>query len=295
MNDPSVLNKPVIVVGSARSGTTILGELLQVHSSLFGIVEPRLTWRYGNDRKSDMLSADDARPEVIAHIHKQFATRVRESGHVRLLEKTPSNALRLGFVNRVFPDCKVIHILRNGVDASLSIRSFWNQAAHGIQGVDAGKLADRVKEIKCRQIPSYALEAIRRFAPWPLSKLVGPNIWGPRVPGIREMLKELELLEICALQWRTCVEAARHYGATMPSDRYIEVKLENLDLQEFRRLLQFAELSEEPEVIENFQRIIDPTRSTARRSKASDDEIELLYKWIRPTMEWLGYAIEPLA
>lgn len=294
MNGDTILIKPVIIVGSARSGTTILGQLLQVHSTLFGIVEPRFTWRYGNDRKSDMLRGEDATPEIVSYIRRQFAKRVRESGRIRLLEKTPSNALRLEFVDRVFPDCRIIHVIRNGIDASLSIRSFWNQAAQGIKGVSTGKLQERTAELEFWRYPFYAMEGFRRFAPWPLSILVGRNVWGPRIPGIRNMLKELELIEVCALQWRTCVEAAKLYGKTLPMNRYMEFRLEDLNLEKFHELLQFAELDDEPKVIENFQQIIDPARSTGRRANAETAEMQLLGKWITPTMEWLGYPTDSL-
>ena len=179
--------------------------------------------------------------------------------------------------------------MRNGIDASLSIRSFWHQAAQGIKGVNAGKFQERTGELEFWRVPSYAMEALRRFAPWPLTKLVGPNLWGPRIPGMREMLKELDLLEVCALQWRTCVEAAMQYGETMPADRYMELKLEELNLEKFREILEFAELEEEPEIIENFQRVMDPSRSTGRRSKANNDEVRLLNRWIMSTMERLDY------
>lgn len=292
MSDEAVLEKPVIVVGSARSGTSILGELIQVHSTLHGIVEPRLTWRYGNDKKSDMLKPEDARPEVIAHIRRQFARQVREAGCARMLEKTPSNALRLEFVDRVFPDAKIIHITRNGIDSSLSIRSFWHQAAHGIKGTMPGKLSQRLKEVQLSQIPIYAFEAVRRFAPWPLSKLVGQNVWGPRIPGIRKLLKELDLLEVCALQWRMCVESAKLYGETLPADRYLEIRLEDLNLVTFRKILEFAGLEEEEEVMQNFQNVMDPTKSTARRSKATSEDLKTLRQWITPTMHWLGYPMD---
>lgn len=293
MDEDSLLKKPVVIVGSARSGTTILGELLEVHSTLLSIVEPRFTWLYGNDGKSDMLRASDATPEIAAYIRRQFAKQVRESGRSRLLEKTPSNALRLEFVDQVFPDSKIIHIIRNGVDSSLSIRSYWNQAAHGIKGVSPGKLQERLKELELRRIPNYAVEAMRRFAPKPFSSLVGFNVWGPRIPGIRGLMHDLELLEVCALQWRTCVEAARYWGASMPADRYMEIKLEDLTLEIFRSILSFAELSEEPAVIDNFRQTIDPARSTGRRCKASNAEIATIDKWIRPTMEWLEYSLPP--
>lgn len=294
MNDDAILTKPVVIVGSARSGTTILGELLQVHSTLFGIVEPRFTWQYGNDKKSDMLRGGDATPEIVSYIRTKFANRVRKSGRVRLIEKTPSNSLRLEFVDRVLPDCKIIHIIRNGIDASLSIRSYWNQAAQGIKGTNPGKFQERAGELEFWRLPSYAMEAVRRFVPWPLTKLVGPNVWGPRIPGIREMLKELELIEVCALQWRTCVEAARHYGVTLPADRYLEIRLEDLTLEKFREVLEFAELVEEPAVIENFQKTIDPARSKGRRENASSAEIQLLGRWIASTMDSLGYPTDLL-
>lgn len=287
-NDP-LLSKPVLVVGSPRSGTTILGQFLQVHSTLHGIEEPRLTWRYGNDGKSDMFRADDARPEVIDYIRSKFANQIRAAGRSRLLEKTPSNSLRVGFVDRVLPDCKIIHIIRNGVDSSLSIRSYWNQAAHGIKGVNKGKLQERLKEIQLRRLPHYAMEATRRFAPSPLRKLVGPNVWGPRIPGIRGMLEELELLEVCALQWRTCVEIAQHEGRQLPADRYREIRLEDLNTEKFHELLEFAELTPEPAVIENFEKVFSSTRSTCRQSDADQEDLALLRKWIEPTMARLGY------
>ena len=290
MDADQFLAKPVIVVGSARSGTTILGELLEVHSKLFGIVEPRFTWRYGNDRKSDMLRAQDATPPVIEYIRTKFAQQVEQSGRERLLEKTPSNSLRLGFVDAVLPDCKFVHIIRNGVDSALSIRSYWNQAAHGVKGSNPGNIKKRIKEIELSRIPIYTKEVVRRFAPESLRGLVGSNVWGPRIPGIRELLGELDLLEVCALQWRTCVEAACHFGRSLPTDRYMEVKLEELNLDRFREILSFAELEEEDTVISNFQEKIDPNLSTGRKSKATPAELDLLNKWITPTMHWLGYS-----
>ncbi|MDC0936290.1 sulfotransferase [Pirellulales bacterium] len=291
MNDDQLLAAPVIVVGSPRSGTTALGEMLEVHSTLNGLVEPRLTWRYGNDGKSDMFQAADATPAVIEHIRRNFAGHVREAGRTRLLEKTPSNALRVEFVRRVFPDAKIIHIIRNGIDSSLSIRSFWENAAHGIKIVRKGAFRQRLKEMRPSQAPHYALEAVRRFAPRSLTGAIGQNMWGPRLPGMRAMLRDLELLEVCALQWRTCVEAAKHAGAKIPAENYYEFKLEELTRSKFDELLQFAELESEPEIIQNFEAKFQPGLARGRRSDAAAEDIETILRWIAPTMEWLGYAI----
>ena len=235
MTDDQLLAAPVIVVGSPRSGTTALGEMLEIHSTLHGLVEPRLTWRYGNDGKSDVFRAEHATPAIVAHIRRTFAGHVRAAGRSRLLEKTPSNALRVEFVRRVFPDAKIIHIIRNGIDSSLSIRSFWENAAHGIKIVRKGAFTQRWKEMRLSQVPHYALEAMRRVAPRPLTGAIGQNMWGPRLPGMRGMLRDLQLLEVCTLQWRTCVEAARHSGAKMSSDKLFRIQTGRSNPRKVRR------------------------------------------------------------
>ncbi|QDS97525.1 sulfotransferase family protein [Adhaeretor mobilis] len=288
-SDDQLLTRPIVVVGAPRSGTTRLGQLIAAHPSLHEVEEPRLTWRYGNDSKSDALRPEDARPEVIAHIRKSFAEQIRKSGKTRLLEKTPSNSLRLGFVLRVLPDAKLVHITRNGIDSSLSIRSFWQNASQGTQHVMPGKWKARLREIKLRQIPYYAMEVLRRLAPRPLTKVVGKNLWGPRLPGLRGMVEELDLLEVAAQQWRACVEAARADGLQFAKESYNEIKLEELSLETFCRVLGFLELEDEHAVIENFQKVIDPKLATARRSAATAEDLVLLRKWIEPTMQWLDY------
>ena len=72
------LDRPIVVVGAPRSGTTLMGELLSAHPALAHVEEPRLTWRYGNDAKSDMLGPEDARPEVCQFIRQRFAATVQQ-------------------------------------------------------------------------------------------------------------------------------------------------------------------------------------------------------------------------
>lgn len=289
MTDDELLREPIIVLGSPRSGTTALGEMLEVHSALHSLVEPRLTWRYGNDRKSDRLLPGDATAEIIAHIRRTFAGHIRQSGRCRLLEKTPSNALRVEFVLRVFPDAKIIHILRNGVDASLSIRSFWQNAAHGVRVVRKGAIRQRWKEAQFSQLPYYSLEVLRRVAPRSLTGAIGQNLWGPRLPGMRGMLRDLELLEVCALQWRTCVELAAHAGAQLAANQYREIKLEELNADSFGKLLDFAGLQREPAVLDHFAKSFQADLSRGRRGKATAEELDTIDRWIAPTMQWLGY------
>lgn len=281
------LQRPIVVIGAPRSGTTLMGELLAAHPALAQVDEPRLTWRYGNDSKSDMLQPQDARPEVRDFIRQRFAATVQREGKQRLIEKTPSNSLRMEFVEQVLPGCLFVHIIRDGVESSLAIRRFWQQHARGVK---PKKLWERLREIKPRQFPYYGKEFIRRVMPKPLAGLVKQPVWGPRIPGIDSLLKELELIEVCALQWRTCVEAACHYGRTLPADRYMECRLEEMSPELLESVLEFCQLDSSPEVEATFARDFDAGQTRHRRAAASDEDLELIHRWTESTLKWLGYT-----
>jgi hypothetical protein len=280
-----LLQRPIIVIGSPRSGTTLLGNLLGTHPLLAQLEEPRLTWKYGNDDKSDLLRAQDARPEVCKHIRSVFGSAVSAAGKSRLIEKTPSNSLRMKFVDKVLPGCIFIHTIRDGVESVLSIRKFWEQYS---RGVPKGKLLQRLKEINVKRAPHYFKEFARRALPQSFSGIVGKPVWGPRIPGIDGLLNDLELLEVCCLQWRMCVEQACFYGRQLPSGRYMEVRLEEMSPSLLQTVLDFCDLEMTPEVEAGFKQQFDEGLTTRRKSNANPEELETINRWIGPTMEWLG-------
>lgn len=283
------LDRPIIIIGAPRSGTTLLGKLFAAHPALAYSVEPRLIWRWGNDRKSDLLTVNDARPEVIKSIRGSFDRIVDESGRSRLLEKTPSNALRIPFVDRVFPDARFIHIVRNGFESVLGIRAFWQQSAHGGKNVAKGRLQQRLKEIELRRLPFYAKEAVRRYAPAPARKLVGENVWGPRLPGIDALVRDLDKLEVACLQWRWCVELACADGRKLPTDRYFELRLEDLSEDTLNQAVTFAGLSDGEPILQAYRDNFKAEQVSHRSASASDEELAVMTKWMAATNQWLGY------
>jgi hypothetical protein len=285
--DDELLARAVVVVGAPRSGTSLMGLLLSQHPQLAYVNEPRLVWRFGNDAKSDMLRREDARPEVRRHIRRTFARRVREEGRARLLEKTPATSLRLGFVDAVFPDCRFVHVIRDGRESVLGIRDFWANRSGGMHGL---VLRKRLREVRLRQLPRYAKEFARRLVPSSLSSFMGPNVWGPRIPGVDALVRELDLLEVCCLQWRMCVELACQYGRSMPPDRYMEVRLEEISEPVMSRVLEFCELPEHPPLVDELRRRFKPEKPGGRTASATPEELEVIRTWTEPTLRWLGYV-----
>lgn len=285
-SEDRLLQKPVIIVGTPRSGTTLLGEIFKHHPDLGYLDEPRLTWRYGNDRKSDMFHPEDARPDVCAHIRTTFAQTLRLAQRTRLLEKTPSNSLRMGFVERVLPGCKFVHILRNGIESVLSIRFYWENYA---SGTVPHKMSQRLREINWRRAPIYLKEFLKRIVPQPLSPWIGAPQWGPRIPGLDGLVRDLDLLDVCCLQWRMCVEAACQVGRTLPKERYLECRLEDMSPDLLKAIMRFAELPEADEVFRALEKKFEPKLPAGRAKTADPDDVARIRYWIQPTLDWLGY------
>ena len=285
------IQKPIFIIGAPRSGTSFLSNVMEQHRSTALLTEPRLTWRYGNDGKSDMLRPSDARPDVRDHVRSTFEQFVREQGKARLVEKTPSNALRMPFVNEIFPDGLFVHILRHGIDSALSIRNFWQQYASGVNPARfrKGVIRQRMGELSWRRVPYYSAELLRRIAPKRLTRVFGPSVWGPRIPGLGGLTRDLQPLEVSSLQWRMCVESACLFGRTLPKHRYMECRLEDMSADLIRRILDFCELDEDSSVTGYLNRLFDPDRSSARSARCDHGDRQTILQWIEPTLSWLGY------
>ena len=128
LRDP-VFADPVFIVSAPRSGSTLLFETLSAAPGLYTIgneshqlVEaiPALNpVQRGHD--SNRLTAADATPEVVALLRERFHAALRDrdgrrpapGAGVRMLEKTPKNALRIPFLRAVFPEAKFIYLHRD--------------------------------------------------------------------------------------------------------------------------------------------------------------------------------------
>ncbi len=102
---------PIIVVGMARSGTTItthvLGNMPDVHME----VEPHALWKSGNFKYLNDEEYD-LKPGNIEYIRNAM---LDAAGNNRLIEKSPPNCIRPQLVHAVFPDAKLVYIERDAV------------------------------------------------------------------------------------------------------------------------------------------------------------------------------------
>ncbi|QEG34702.1 sulfotransferase [Bythopirellula goksoeyrii] len=289
--DDELLQKPILVVGCGRSGMNFLGDAIAQYPTLAVAHEPRLVWKRGNDRLSDLLRPHHARPEVIADIRAHFASVVRKEGKQRYIDVTPGNAVRLDFVDKVFPDCQYVHFIRDGVDNVLSMRRFYAVVARILRRntpkLQDSYMARRAKESRLRQLPYMVVEAIRRMAPSWLLPLVGPPVAGVRLPAMSAMRREMDLLDVCFLQWRYSVESACQFGRSLPPGRYMECRIETFCEEDLRRIYGFLGLEITPEALEFVRKSFQPGRIGPAMQDCFPEELERLKSMVEPTMQWI--------
>jgi hypothetical protein len=281
---PTVVRRPIILLGFARSGTTMLNRVLRAHPDVAIMVEPRTIWMTGNAyRGHDELGASDLTPRIARRIDGQFAAFLQERGRSRFAEKTPSNCLRVPFIYALYPDCRIVHILRDG---RAVVRSLLQVKA----APRRRRLALRLRETPVRDLAAQLPLAFQQIV---RAKLFGrpPRFWGPRPPGWKQM-RSLPAHVRAARQWRLCVESALRHGRTLPAENYMELRYEEFvvdPLSWTRRILDFAELSKAEEAVGWARREIDPSRGEQWKGTLTPEQEREVEAEEAPLLEELGY------
>ncbi|MBV8297333.1 MAG: sulfotransferase [Acidimicrobiia bacterium] len=138
-------DRVVFVLGSRRSGTTWLAELLLSHPALVGVdvlevgegdLHPRETVIFDalGEVWANVHNADGEGictlfpPEAAVAAIRQFCERMFALGRERygptaswFVEKTPSHIFKLPFLAAIYPDAWYIHLIRDGRDVARSL------------------------------------------------------------------------------------------------------------------------------------------------------------------------------
>lgn len=267
--------EPVFVIGAPRSGTSILYSILRAHSRLdHWPGEAHEVWEAEHHPaltgwKSNVLTAADATSATKERIRRSFYLVV---GDKRLIDKTPRNALRVPFVDSVFPDARYVFLTRDGRENVNSLVNAWRTSRYR----------------------TYSL-------PQPHSIPGTDPAWWKFVlyPGW-EQDRSGPLEVVCAQQWDWCNNLALEAFSGPAGRRMVRVRYEDLvddPVAETQRILDELALDFESVVAARAEEaktkpinVVTPPQR-GKYHKENPGEIERIEPLIAGTMKELGYEV----
>lgn len=128
-------DRPIYIIGTGRSGTTVLGALFAMHCETVFLNEPKAIWHaaygkediigsYATTAGTFRLPVSDANPKMAERVMKIYSTAMRFGFAKRVVDKYPELVFRIPFVLKLFPKAKFIAILRDGVDTCSSVTAW---------------------------------------------------------------------------------------------------------------------------------------------------------------------------
>lgn len=209
-----LFDRPVIILAAPRSGSTLLYETLAEAGNAWTIggeshhvIEsiPALNPNSGQV-ESNRLDSNHASEQVATLVRMRFARLLkdrngreffhnREIQQLRFLEKTPKNALRLPFLNAIFPDALYIYLFRDVRENLSSMMEAWRA---------------------------------RRWVTYPrLPGWQGPP-WSLLLPPGWQNISGSSLAQICAFQWDSANRILLNDLEQVPRHRWTAVSYKSL-------------------------------------------------------------------
>lgn len=136
--------RPIFIVSTPRSGSTLLFETLGQAPGLFSpggeshwLIEDIAAFAPASKSwaSNRLTAADAAAPGPVEQLARAFwndlADRdgARPEGRVRMLEKTPKNALRVPFFDAIWPDARFVYLYRDVRQTLASMIEAWRSGA----------------------------------------------------------------------------------------------------------------------------------------------------------------------
>ena len=188
--------RPVFIIGAARSGTTFLGDCIGRIPEVTYHHEPPATKAAGRYVYEGLWGYRRAR--WFFRLVYRWLVRVERDGDLRFSEKTPTNIFLIPFLARAFPDAQFLHIIRDGRDAASShMHKPWLRAEDAWSGE--------------REPGGYL------HGPW-------PKFWVE--PERREEFVRTSDARRMAWAWRRYTETGPARGARLGPERYHELRYE---------------------------------------------------------------------
>lgn len=276
------VKKPIFIVGTGRSGSTILGKVLSMHRDVGFLDEPKAMW-YVLDSREDVNGHFDRGPAQYYFDRQDVTAELRQAAHrlfgayltltrsKRVLDKNPEMVFRIPFVRTIFPDAKFIFLVRNGWDTIASITN-WS------------KLYGR--QVKGKTEDWWGVNQ-RKWC-FMLEQLI------PTEPLLSQAYNKIESFsrhaDMAAVEWIVTMQQGLRFMQSMPDCMYL-VRFEDLTQhprKTLEKLVTFCELPDDTVFLSYAQHMLEPVASKRPMSISLTIQTAFL-----KTMRALNYVDKP--
>lgn len=126
------IKNPIYIIGTGRSGTTVLGIVLSMHKHIGFLNEPKALWHsiypyediigsYSQGVAHYRLGAEIVNKDIIKAANRLYSAFLTTTISRIVVDKYPELIFRIPFVKEIFPDSKFIFLARNAWDTCASI------------------------------------------------------------------------------------------------------------------------------------------------------------------------------
>jgi hypothetical protein len=250
-NYDTLFDRPVIILAAPRSGSTLLFETLaeapqiwtvggESHQFIEGL---RPLNPMSGQVDSNRLDASHATGRIEQVLRRRFAQSLQDRDgrplspeqlpeRLRFLEKTPKNALRQPFLEKVFPGAFYVHLVRDPRPNISSMMEAWKSG----------------RWVTYPRLPGW------RGPPWSL--LLPPGWQG---------LRGCSLAEICAFQWDSANRVILDDLEKLPPERWLACQYDDLTQRTeplIRKICEFAGLDLDDRLVQHISGALPLSRLT---------------------------------
>jgi len=252
------VDRPIFIVGSPRSGTSVFSRLFGQHPQLANwseghcLFDPGYVFRGGEHRWTAEKSTWFGRRRLRSNVHwfSRYIAARQGIRDVRFTNKLPRNTLRIPWLLEAFPDARFVHIIRDG---RAVVRSM-------IRVVERQNKHDRI-----------------------LGSFARPEGW--------QEYHQADPYEAHSRQWTGIEETVMKDLEAVPDERIYRTRYEEFIVRtraimreicvQFDLAHDEASLSIWPEHLEN--------RNVKWPEECTTEQIETMRRWLTPTLIAYGY------
>jgi len=275
--------EPAFILGSPRSGTTMLFNLLDRSPRLISLGKgSHFLWDMFHTIEGAGWSSHAVREDQVSDAERKVLYWVirRLCSDGRYLDKFPRNCLRAEYLHALFPDASFVYIWRDGRAVVSSLMTGWRTE---------GKFGHGTRLPVPLSVEGYSGREWRFLVP----------------PGWEEYTSGHTLAEVCAFQWIEANRAVLRAKERIGTDRWVDVRYEDVlgsPVDVTRRIFAGigCELDDEvvrwaSEIDTHVSRTAVSTPSRDKWRKEHPEEIESILPMIEPMMRTLGYETGEIA